>query len=167
MVSLLGKHWGLAPTYQETGPEQSGGQRRIETLEGEKEWWPGGGTAWTKAQHWPEWATAQEKPWIVRPPCVLLWELVLSQNKIERKTLISLLWPAEEVPALTSDGIQFCLWQAVLPCRSHFTSLRLSCHTYSKNHSLHRSVEIRIQWDTVYKDLIQNFSTPFSSDSSV
>ena len=36
----------------------------------------GNGTAWTKAQPWPKWVTAQEKFWIVRPPCALLWELV-------------------------------------------------------------------------------------------
>ena len=111
------------------------GLRRIEKLEGERDDQVYG-TAWTKAQRWPKWATAQQTSWIVRPPCVLLWGLGLSQNKMEKKALISLLWPTEEVPGVTSDGIQLCFWPAVWSWRSHFTSLRLSFHTYSRLHCI-------------------------------
>ena len=67
----------------------------------------------------------------------------------------------------TSNRTQLYLRPAVWSGVSHFTSLRLNCHTSSKNHSLHHSVEIRIEWDTVYKDWIWDFSTPFDSNSSV
>ena len=64
-------------------------------------------------------------------------------------------------------------WNPALPLTSYVV-LEKSLHLSEtqlphllQERFMHHSVEIRIEWDTVYKDLIQNFSTLFDSNSSV
>ena len=83
--SLLGQHWGVAPTYQERAPEQScRAEANWEAARRQAIIFHVDRITWTNAQHWPKGATAQEKSWIVRPSCVQLWELRLSQ-KLDRE----------------------------------------------------------------------------------
>ena len=156
----------MALTYQETAPEQSGGQRRIEGGREGRNDDQGMEQPGQRLSTGPSGLLLKRSPEFWALP-VYFVGVGLSQNIDREENSHPFAMSGGEEPALTSNRIQLHLWPAVWPWRSHFASLRLSCHTSSKNHSLHHSVEVKIEWDTVHKDLTWDFSALVDSNSSV